>query len=135
MSSEYETLVRHSADLHLAVKMQLVSLGAKLVSAELITPDQYQEIRNRSIVLEAPTAHLVDLLQVRVQQHPRWYDVFIAILDEDYSLYGGIVEELQKTCRKMQRSPASTHNTRNRRPRRARVLSSAEYKTLNRHTI
>ena len=36
MSSEYETLVCHTADLQLAVKM-LVSLGAELVSAGLIS--------------------------------------------------------------------------------------------------
>ena len=68
MSPEYQTLVNHTDDLQLAVKMELVSIGAKLVSAKLITPDQYREVQNSNSYLsrEERAANLVDLVQVKV---------------------------------------------------------------------
>ena len=83
MTPEYRTLVRHTYDLQLAVKMELVSVGAKLVSALLITPDQYQEVRNPYLSLKERAAYLIDLVQNKVQQHPRWYAVFIAAVKEN----------------------------------------------------
>ena len=44
--AEYEVLIRHTVDLQLAVKENLTHLGARLVAAQIITPDQYEEIRN-----------------------------------------------------------------------------------------
>ena len=83
MSREYQTLVHRTADLQLAVKMELSSLGAKLVSARLITPDQYEKIRNPYRQCESCAADLVHFIQVKVRQHPRWYGVFINVLKEN----------------------------------------------------
>ena len=80
MSPEYQTLVCHTADLQLAVKMELISLGAKLVSVGLITPDQYEKIRNPYRQCESRATDLVCFIQIKVQQHPRWYGVFVNVL-------------------------------------------------------
>ena len=45
-SVEYKVLVRHTVDLQVAVRENLTHLGARLVAAEIITLDQYREIRN-----------------------------------------------------------------------------------------
>jgi hypothetical protein len=82
MTREYRTLVRCTADLQLGVKMELISLGAGLVSAELITPDQYREIRNCHVSRLDRAADLVDLIQVKVQQDPKCFYVFIHILED-----------------------------------------------------
>lgn len=82
MTREYRTLVRCTADLELGVKMQLIRLGAKLVSAGLITPDENNEARNPYIPLDMRAADLVYLVQVKVQQDPKRFCVFIDILEE-----------------------------------------------------
>ena len=80
MTKEYRTLVQCTADLQLAVKMDLISLGAELVSAELITPEQYHEARNLCIPLGVRAANLVYFVQVKVQQDPECFHVFVDIL-------------------------------------------------------
>ena len=83
-SPEYRTLVRCTYHLELAVKLELVPLGAKLVSAELITPDQYKEIRNPYRECKNRAADLIYIVQVKVQQDPRCYDEFLAALENKY---------------------------------------------------
>ena len=87
MTKEYRTLVRHTADLLVAVKMELISIGAELVSAELITPDQYDEIINPYRSPAERAARLVRFVQVKVQQDPQFYDIFVDIIkDKKYVL-------------------------------------------------
>ena len=86
ITKEYRTLVRCTADLELGVKMELISLGAKLVSAELITPEQYHETRNLCISREVRAANLVEFVQVKVQQDPECFHVFIDVL-KNTSIY------------------------------------------------
>ena len=85
-SPEYRTLVRCTYYLQLAVKLELVPLGAKLVSAELITPDQYEEIRNPYRPREDRAADLIYIVRVKVQQDPQCYDDFVAALENKYVL-------------------------------------------------
>ena len=82
MTKEYRTLVRCTADLELGVKMELISLGAELVSAELITPEQYHETRNLHIPLDVRAANLVYFVQLKVKQDPEWFHIFVDILED-----------------------------------------------------
>ena len=82
MTKEYRALVRCTADLELAVKMELISLGAELVSAKLITPEQYHETRNLHIPLDVRAANLVYFVQLKVKQDPKWFHVFVGILED-----------------------------------------------------
>ena len=105
LSPEYRTLVQHTYDLQLAVKMQLVPLGAKLVSAELITPDQYEEIRNPYKPREDRAADLIYLVQVKVLQDPKYYADFVAVLENKYVLIYVICIWLDLECK--QKMPKS----------------------------
>ena len=96
-SSEFETLVRLTPDLQLAVKDDLPRLGSKLLSIGLIPVDRYNHIiLNPYRPQHELAADLVQLVQEKVQQNPQNYHIFITILEEDLTLYGDILERLQK---------------------------------------
>ena len=96
--AEYEVLVRrHTVDLQLAVKENLISLGGQLVAAEIITPDQYREIRNPHRPVNERGADLVGYVQTKVRQDPRHYHAFIDALKSDLSQYRDILTKLGET--------------------------------------
>ena len=97
--AEYEVLIRHTADLLLAVKENLTPLGAQLVSAQIITPDQYEEIRNAHRPVNERGADLVGYVQNKVRQDPRHYDAFIGALKSDLSQYSDILTKLEQAAR------------------------------------
>ena len=72
-SAKYEVLVRHTADLRLAVRENLTTLGGQLVTAQIITPDQDEEIRNAHRSVNERAADLVRFVQNKVRQEPRHY--------------------------------------------------------------
>ena len=94
--AEYEVLIRHTVDLQLAVKENLTPLGAQLVSAQIITPDQYREIRNTHRPVNERGADLVGYIQNKVRQDLRHYDAFIGALKSDLSQYGDILTKLEQ---------------------------------------
>ena len=95
--AEYEVLVRHTVDLQLAVKENLTYLGARLIAAQIITPDQYEEIRNAHRPINKRVADLVGYVQNKVRQDPRHYHAFIGALKSDLAQYGGILTKLEQT--------------------------------------
>ena len=95
-SVEYEVLVRHTVDLQVAVKDNLTPLGAQLVAAQIITPDQYREIRNAHRSVNERGADLVGYIQNKVRQDPRHYHTFIGALRSDPSQYGDILTKLEQ---------------------------------------
>ena len=98
-SVEYKVLIRHTADLQLAVKENLTTLSARLVSAEIITPDQYEEIRNTHRPVNERGADLIGYVQNKVHRNPRHYHAFIGALKSDISQlqYGDILTKLEET--------------------------------------
>ena len=96
-SIEYQVLVRHTVDLQLAVKDNLTPLGSRLVSAKIITLDQYREIRNPHRPVNERGADLVEYVQTKVRQDPWHYHAFIGALQSDLSQYGGILTKLEET--------------------------------------
>ena len=95
-SIEYEVLVHHTADLQRAVKDNLISLGAELVSAEIITPIQYRETRNPHRPVDERGADLVEYIQNKVLQNPQHYYTFIEILWSDLPRYDDILTKLEE---------------------------------------
>ena len=91
-SVEYNVLVHHTVDLQLTVKDNLTHLGARLgarlVAAEIITLDQYIEIRNAHRPVNKRGADLVGYVQNKVRQDPRRYHTSISVLRSDLSQYG-----------------------------------------------
>ena len=95
-SVEYEVLVRHTVDLQVAVEDNLIPLGAQLVTAQIITPDQYEEIRNAHRPVNERGADLVGYVQNKVRQDPRHYHAFLGALRSDLSQYGDILTKLEQ---------------------------------------
>jgi hypothetical protein len=96
-SVEFEVLIRHTVDLQLAVKESLTPLGAQLVSAQIITLDQYEEIRNAHRPVNERGADLVGYIQNKVRQDPQHYQAFIDTLKSDLSQYRDIMTKLEET--------------------------------------
>ncbi|MCG8622115.1 MAG: hypothetical protein MJE68_09000, partial [Proteobacteria bacterium] len=78
------------------VEDNLTPLGGQLVTAEIITPGQYREIRNTHRPVDERGADLVGYVQNKVRQDPRHYHAFIGALRSDLSQYGGIVTKLEQ---------------------------------------
>jgi hypothetical protein len=96
-SVEYEALIRHTPDLQQAVKGNLTPLGAQLVAAQIITTDQYGEIRNPHRSTTDRVADLVEYVQNKVRRNPQYYRAFIGALKSDLSQYGDILTKLEET--------------------------------------
>ena len=95
-SVEYQVLVRHTVDLELAVKDNLIPLSSQLVTAQIITPDQYREIRNTCRSVDERVADLIGYVQNKVRQDPRHYHAFLGALWSDPSQYGDILTKLER---------------------------------------
>ena len=104
-SVEYKTLVHLTSALQLAVKTQLTPLGGKLVSSGLMTPERYRVLRNSMHSEEDRAADLVQLIQDKVQQNPQWYQVFVSVLEKDWSQYGDLLQTLHQTMESFQQLP------------------------------
>ena len=96
-SVEYEVLIRHTTDLQQAVEDYFTPLGAQLVSAQIITPGQYKEIRNTIRPVDERAADLVGYVQNKVRQDPWHYHAFLGVLRSDLSQYGNILAKLERT--------------------------------------
>ena len=96
-SPEYGTLLHLTADLQLAVKSHLTGLGAELVSSGLITPDQYDVVRNKRNPQDDNAAHLVRLIQCRAQQDAQCYNTFVGVLEKDLTQHRVILGKLSET--------------------------------------
>ena len=93
---EYEVLIRHTVDLQVAVKDNLTPLGAELVAAQVITPDQYEEIRNAHRSVYERGADLVGYVQNKVFQNPWHYHTFLGVLRSDMFQYGDVLAKLEQ---------------------------------------
>ena len=95
-SIEYEVLIRHTIDLQVAVRANLTLLGAQLVTLQIITPDQYEEIRNAHRPVNERVADLIGYVQNKVRQNPWHYHAFLGALRCDPSQYGDILMKLEQ---------------------------------------
>ena len=101
-SAEYRTLKRHTPDLRLAVKPDLLGLGGDLFAADLITKEHSDELRNQTCSEESRSASLIGFIQDKVAQDPQNYHTFVSALEKRDSLqYGGILNMLQESYRGM----------------------------------
>ena len=84
-SIEYQVLLHHTIDLQVAVRPNLTLLGAQLVTLQIITPDQYEDIRNVHRSVNERVADLVGYVQNKVRQNPLHYHTFLGALRCDPS--------------------------------------------------
>ena len=96
-SIEYRVLIRHTTDLQVAVRANLTPLGGQLIAAQIITPGQYEEIRNAYRSINERGADLIGYIQNKVYQNPWHYHTFLGILRSDMFQYGDILAKLEQT--------------------------------------
>ena len=99
-SAEYGVLIQHTGDLKLAVRANLTSLGAQLLSAKVVTTDQYDEIRIAQRSPNDRAADLVRYVQDKVRQNRQHYYAFIGALKEDESEYRDILAKLEESLKR-----------------------------------
>ena len=96
-SAEYSTLIDLTSELRLAVRSELVSLTGSLLATRLISPEGDAEVRNTSHSEVERSARLVELVQNKVRQNPRYYHSFIGILQGNQDQYRDILQQLEHT--------------------------------------
>ena len=92
---EYRTIVECTSSLTLAIKNHLTDLSAQLLERHLITAGQESEMRNKLHSPESRAATLVELIRDRVEQNPKYYQIFIEALEADQLANGDILELLK----------------------------------------
>ena len=92
---EYHTIVECTSSLTLAIKNHLTDLSAQLLERHLITATQESQMRNKMHSPESRAATLVELIRDRVEQNPKYYQIFIEALKADQLANGDILELLK----------------------------------------
>ena len=77
---EYNTLIKLTSELRLAVRSELISLTGALLASRLISLDNDIELRNTAHSEVERSARLVELVQNKVRQNPHHYHSFVGIL-------------------------------------------------------
>ena len=92
---EYRTIVECTSSLTLAIKNHLADLSAQLLERHLITAAQESQMRNKMHSPESRAATLVELIRDRVEQNPKYYQIFIEALEADHLANGDILKLLK----------------------------------------
>ena len=96
---EYRTMLRCTRALRTAVQPHLFALGASLVSEDLISTDNYSDLRNTMHSESERAARLVEILQLKVKLESENYHTFVRILDDDRDIYKDILKTLSEKYR------------------------------------
>ena len=92
---EYLSVIKATSKLTCAVKNDLVWFSGELVSKQLITADQGEELRNGKIDAVERAASLVKLITDKVEQDTRNFQTFIRILMDNRGVYEDVLECLE----------------------------------------
>ena len=93
---EYNTLIKLTNELRLAVRSELISLTGTLLASRLISLDNDIELRNTAHSEVERSARLVELVQNKVRQNPHHYHTFIGILQGNQDQYRDILQKLEQ---------------------------------------
>ena len=94
-TAEYQTVLRCGARIKQAVQNNLTDISVLMVGKRLITPDNGQELRNRSHSEPDRASRFLDFLQSAVKDDVGNYGIFIDnILGADYCFYRRTIEHL-----------------------------------------
>ena len=93
---EYRTMVKCTRVLRTAVQTHLFSLGASLLSEELISTDNDSDIRNTMHSEPERAARLIEILQLQVKLEPQNFHTFLSVLNNDRDIYKDILKTLKE---------------------------------------
>ena len=94
-SQEYKILKRYIPEVETAVKSHLTSLGGKLTSSNLISPENYARLRNLSISEEDRAAYLVSLILDKVKMNEKNFRIFLDVLRSGGDNFNDILSKLE----------------------------------------
>ena len=94
-SQEYNTLKQYIPEVRTAIKSHLTSLGGKLTSSNLISPEYDARLRNLSISEEDRAAELVSLLLDKVKLNKENYRTFLDVLRTSGGHFNDILSKLE----------------------------------------
>lgn len=92
---EYNTLIKLTSELRLAVRSELISLTGALLASQLISLDNDIELRNTAHSEVERSARLVELVQNKVRQNPHHYHSFVGILQGNQDQYRDMLQQLE----------------------------------------
>ena len=78
--------------LRTAVQTHLFSLGASLLSEELISTDNDCDIRNTMHSEPERAARLIEILQLQVKLEPQNFHIFLSVLNNDRDIFTDILK-------------------------------------------
>ena len=93
---EYQTIISCTTKLRAAVCNDLVRLSGCLLEKGLISQENESKLRNEFVEKAGRAAHLVDLIQQKVNLDSRNYVQFTSILEEDKHHYSDILRILRE---------------------------------------
>ena len=97
---KYQTMIKHTEELKIAISDNLGTLSGCFFANRLITDENRQEVTNVHNSSVDRAARLVDIIQRKVQLNHQNYDTFIDVLKQagsDY--YNDILSKLSETLR------------------------------------
>ena len=101
-TAEYRTLQSLTNELSLAVKQDLTGVCGALFADGLITQGIREQLGNALHPKEDRAAQLIGIIQDKVREGPRNYQIFISVLEKrDMTHYGDILRMLQGTYKGM----------------------------------
>ena len=96
-SPEYETVIQCTSMLRTAVQDHLLTLSGHLLGRHLISPEQDSELRNEMHSETSRAARLIKMVQGRVKLSPKWYHMFIEVLEGEEDNFRDILKYLKDT--------------------------------------
>jgi hypothetical protein len=94
-SQEYKTLKRYIPEARTAVKANLTTLGGRLLSRNLISPQNDANLRNQSRSEEDRAAELVSLLLDKVKLNKENYRIFTDVLRTSGDHFNDLLSKLE----------------------------------------
>ena len=95
-SPEYNSIVDCIPELRCSVEPNIISLCGELLRTQLINEDKEKSLRNRSVEEADRAAELVSLITNKVQEDPKNYHTFVAVLKKNEQWYNAVITQLEK---------------------------------------
>lgn len=107
-SPEYKTIQRHTNDLRLSVKSDLIELSGVLFAVGLINQGKSDRLRFDAVPEDSRAASLIGFIQDKVKEDPQNYNTFVKALENSNSThYSNILQKLQRSYNGMIRCLSS----------------------------
>ena len=102
-SLEYNCMIDCTPELRCSAEPNLLSLGAELLAARLISEDKEKSLRNRTVDEADRAAELISQITTKVKENSANYRVFVGILEKDERRYSSVLTRLKEKYKSRER--------------------------------